>query len=80
MQGFSNLLPVLSEALADPAETTTASHPGRPRRILQLKQGLTIRRERSGDSWILRFSGPEARKGGLIDDVLDQVERWFQPE
>jgi ParB family chromosome partitioning protein len=47
---------------------------------LQLKQGLTIRRERSGDGWILRFSGPEARKGGLVDDVLDHVERWFQPE
>lgn len=74
------LLPVLSEALTDLAEAVPASHPGRPRRILHLKQGLTIRRERSGDSWILRFSGPEARKGGLIDDVLDQVERWFQPE
>ena len=33
----------------------------------------------SGDGWILRFSGPEAKKGGLIDDVLDEVERWFQP-
>jgi ParB family chromosome partitioning protein len=28
--------------------------------------------------WILRFSGPEARNGGLVDDVLDEVERLFQ--
>ena len=34
----------------------------------------------SGDGWILRFSGPEAKKGGLIDDVLDEVERWFDPK
>lgn len=74
------LLPVLSEALLDPAEEATTTQPGRPRRILHLKQGLTIRRERAGDGWILRFSGPEARKGALIDDVLDHIERYFQPE
>jgi ParB family chromosome partitioning protein len=28
--------------------------------------------------WILRFSGPEARRGGLVDVVLDEVERVFQ--
>jgi hypothetical protein len=28
----------------------------------------------------LKFTGPEARSGGLIDDVLDHVEKWFQPE
>jgi ParB family transcriptional regulator, chromosome partitioning protein len=41
-------------------------------------QGLTIRREMSREGWILRFSGPEAKKGGLIDDVFDLVERWLQ--
>ncbi len=73
------LLPILSESFEPPEEATTTT-PGRPRRLLHLKQGLTIRRERSGDSWILRFSGPEARKNGLIDDVLDEIERLFQPE
>lgn len=73
------LLPILTEA------TRTETHPepptpGRPRRMLHLKQGLTIRREMSGTGWILRFSGPEARSGGLIDDVLDEVERLFQRE
>ena len=76
---FYSLLPVLSEALDEPAEAATTTQPGRPRRLLHLKQGLTIRRERAGDSWILRFSGPEARSGALIDDVLDEVERQFQP-
>ncbi|MES2433502.1 MAG: ParB N-terminal domain-containing protein [Pseudomonadota bacterium] len=73
------LLPILSESF-EPSEEATATTPGRPRRLLHLKQGLTIRRERSGDNWILRFSGPEARKKGLMDDVFDHIERWFQPE
>ncbi|MDZ4311594.1 MAG: ParB N-terminal domain-containing protein [Cypionkella sp.] len=72
------LLPILSESL-DPTEEATATTPGRPRRLLQLKQGLTIRREKSGDGWIMRFCGPEARSGALIDDVMDHIERYFQP-
>ena len=72
------LLPILSESL-DPTEEATATTPGRPRRLLHLKQGLTIRREKSGDGWIMRFCGPEARSGALIDDVMDEIERLFQP-
>lgn len=72
------LLPILSESL-DPTEEATATTPGRPRRLLHLKQGLTIRREKSGDGWIMRFCGPEARSGALIDDVMDHIERYFQP-
>ena len=75
---WTALLPLLSEALLDAEEPTPT--PGRPRRVLTLKQGLVIRRERAGDGWILRFSGPEARSGALIDDVLDKVEFWFQPK
>ena len=69
---WSALLPILTEPT--PEETT----PGRPRRLLHLHQGLTIRREACRNGWLLRFTGPEARKGGLIDDVLDKVEEWFQ--
>ncbi|MGQ0567126.1 MAG: ParB/RepB/Spo0J family partition protein [Gemmobacter sp.] len=76
---WDRLLPILTEAERSPDEDTGPERSGRPRRVLHLKQGLTIRREMSGDGWILRFSGPEAKKGGLIDDVLDEVERWFQP-
>ena len=46
--------------------------------MLHLKQGLMIRRERCDNGWILRVMGPEARSGGLVDDVLDAVEFWFQ--
>ncbi|MDZ4392551.1 ParB/RepB/Spo0J family partition protein [Cypionkella sp.] len=72
------LLPILFESL-DPTEEATATTPGRPRRLLHLKQGLTIRREKSGNGWIMRFCGPEARSGALIDDVMDHIERYFQP-
>lgn len=45
---------------------------------LYLHHGLKITREQCKGGWILRFTGPEARKGGLVDDVLDEVERLFQ--
>jgi ParB family chromosome partitioning protein len=71
---WAALTPLLTESQsAEPAPTNP-----RPRRLLHLKQGLTIRREMTRTGWILRFSGPEARNGGLVDDVLDEVERLFQ--
>ncbi len=75
------ILPLIIESgRGEEDEPETPTHPGRPRRMLQLKQGLTIRREMTRSGWILRFSGPEAKSGGLIDDVLDEVERMFQRE
>jgi ParB family transcriptional regulator, chromosome partitioning protein len=71
------LEPVLTEAfLPEPEASDSTSD--RPRRMLHLLQGLTIRRELTRTGWILRFSGPQAKKGGLIDDVMDEVERMFQ--
>ena len=73
------LQPTLTEAAQNLPETPATPHtPGRPRRLLNLRQGLTIRRELSNDGWKLCFSGPEARKGALMDDVMDHVERLFQ--
>ncbi len=74
---WTALLPTLREAL-DP-ETETPNHPTRPRRLLHLTngQGLTLRRERLKSGWALVFTGPEARKGGLMDDVMDMVERML---
>lgn len=71
---WSALLPTLREAL-DP-EPEEPTHPTRPRRLLRLTagEGLTLRRERLKSGWALVFSGPEARKGGLMDDVMDMVE------
>ncbi|MGL4237062.1 ParB/RepB/Spo0J family partition protein [Tabrizicola sp.] len=71
---WSTLQPVLMDIAREPTNPKT----GRPRRMLQLRQGLTIRREPTPTGWVLRFSGPEAKKGGLVDDVLDRVEQWFQ--
>lgn len=47
--------------------------------MLTLRQGLTIRREKCVGGWSLKFTGPEAKSGGLIDDVLDHIELMFQP-
>ena len=76
---WAALLPTLTEALAPESEPTPTT-PGRPRRLLTLKQGLTIRREKCMGGWSLKFTGPHARSGGLIDDVMDEIERLFQPE
>lgn len=70
------LLPILTESTTS---ETTGDSP-RPRRLLHLKKGLTIRREQTQHGYALRFSGPEARRGGLMDDVMDYVERWFGEE
>lgn len=70
------MLPILTESTTSP---TTGDSP-RPRRLLHLKKGLTIRRELTQHGYALRFSGPEARRGGMMDDVMDYVERWFQSE
>lgn len=72
---WSAIAPTLKEAEDPEPETpATATSAGRPRRLLVLRQGLTIRREYSPDGWILRFSGPEAKRGGLMDDVMDLIE------
>ncbi len=70
---WSTLRPVLQDVLREPTDPTTR----RPRRLLRLRQGLTITREPTPTGWLLRFSGPQARSGGLVDDVLDKVQEWF---
>lgn len=78
---WSALAPVFAEAAASPEEEVLP-HPfltqGRPRRLLHLRQGLTLRREWTRTGWCLHFTGPEAKKGGLMDDVMDEIERLFQ--
>ncbi len=77
---WSTLLPTLIEADKGEDETpATPTSPARPRRLLHLKRGLIIRREETPTGYALRFSGPEAKRKGLMDDVMDEVERWFQP-
>ena len=72
---WSTLRPVLQDVLREPTNPTTR----RPRRLLKLRQGLTITREACPGGYTLRFTGAQA-KSGLIDDVLDKVEMWFGRE
>ena len=75
---WSAMLPLLREGAAALEDAEAPAGSGRPRRMLGLKQGLTIRREMTRGGWILRFAGPEAKKGGLMDDVFDLVEKWAE--
>jgi ParB family chromosome partitioning protein len=70
---WAALTPVLTDIEREPTNPTTH----RPRRMLTLRQGLTIVREPIPGGYLLRFTGPEARRPGLMDDVLDKVEDWF---
>jgi ParB family chromosome partitioning protein len=70
---WSTLRPVLEDVLREPTNPTTR----RPRRLLKLPQGLTITREPTPTGWILRLTGPQTKKGGMVDDVMEHVERWF---
>ncbi|WP_340110193.1 ParB/RepB/Spo0J family partition protein [Pikeienuella sp. HZG-20] len=70
--------PILAEAELPARPGAPAPAPGRPRRVLRPKHGLTIRRERTPDGYILHFTGKLARDG-LMEDVLDDIARRFAP-
>jgi ParB family chromosome partitioning protein len=72
------LVPLLTEAERQPAETATPERPGRPRRVFRPRETLTIRREMTRDGWCLHFTGRDA-KGALIDEVIGEIERIFTP-
>ncbi len=72
------LQPVLAEAEATLRDPAPITRPDRPRRLLRPRAGLTIRRERTPEGYLLRFTGPEAR-GMMIDQVLDDIERMYAP-
>lgn len=72
------LQPVLAEAEATLRDPDPITRPGRPRRLLRPREGLTIRRERTPEGYLLRFTGPEA-SGMMIDSVLDDIERMYAP-
>ncbi len=79
------LLPILEEAEQEVrAARSDPDHrpdprPGRPRRMIRARPGLTIRRERAAEGWILRFTGPEAT-GSLMEDIMDEIERQYGRE
>ncbi|WP_052249589.1 ParB/RepB/Spo0J family partition protein [Tateyamaria sp. ANG-S1] len=77
---WSALEPVIHEALNPQNEDTAPGTPTAPRRSIKFARGLQIRREVTRSGWILRFSGPEARVPGLMDDVMETIERLFGTE
>jgi ParB family transcriptional regulator, chromosome partitioning protein len=52
---------------------------GRPRRVVRLRPQLVVRREIARDGYVLRFTGKEATSG-LLDEVLDEIERMYSGE
>ncbi len=70
--------PILEESEENARNPQISRAPGRPRRILRPRYGVTIRRERTRDGWSLHFTGREAI-GPLMDLVLDEIERMYAP-
>jgi ParB family chromosome partitioning protein len=81
---WAAMLPYLieSERFSTPEEpeptTRAPATRGRARRVLKPRPHLVIRREISRDGYLLRFTGKEATSS-LLDEVLDEIERWFSP-
>jgi ParB family chromosome partitioning protein len=69
--------PYLAEYLAERETPPDPPHtPGRPKRLVHLRPSLTVRRERTREGYVLRFSGSEATSP-LLDEVLDEIERVY---
>lgn len=76
---WAAIAPYLDEHMAEQAVPPPAPRrPGRPRRMLRLRETLTVRRERTPGGYVLRFSGPDATSP-LLDEVLDELERIYRP-
>ncbi len=76
------LQPVLAEAeqTEDPDATgtpvSTSYNRGRPRRVVRLRNSLIVRREKTQDGYVLRFTGKQATSS-LLDEVLDNIEQLY---
>jgi ParB family transcriptional regulator, chromosome partitioning protein len=67
---------ILDEADHEARNPRTGYRPGRPRRMIQPRRNLWIRREKTSEGWNLRFTGPDAT-GPLMEDIMDYVEQQF---
>jgi ParB family transcriptional regulator, chromosome partitioning protein len=84
---WSAILPYLVESERfvttdpDPADAfmpVKTQSRGRPRRVARPRPGLTIRREMTRDGFILHMTGKDVTSG-LVDEVIDEIERWLSP-
>jgi ParB family chromosome partitioning protein len=79
---WRHLLPLVAESENPeiPAPRLAADGRVRPRRIWSSPlQSFRIRREKTRDGWLLRFSGRDAH-GDFMDTVFDYIEHMFAPE
>lgn len=67
-----------AEAMLRERPDATESRPGRPRRVVYLRNNLVLRRERCPDGFILRFTG-RGVDAHLIDLAMDHIEGLFEP-
>ena len=75
--------PILLESERLPPDAPSAAPapfgpPTRPRRILQPRPDLTIRREQTRDGYSLHVTGRQATSD-LCDRIFDKIERMFAP-
>ena len=69
--------PYIAEHLGERETPPNPPHtPGRPKRLARLRPTLTVRRERTREGYVLRFSGRDATSP-LLDEVLDEIERLY---
>ncbi|PTX02915.1 hypothetical protein [Pararhodobacter aggregans] len=65
----------------DPGRAALFPRPrGRPHRVLRLNSGNTLRREWTPSGWTIRIDARHAAHPGIVDDILEYVEKWFQKE
>lgn len=74
---WAALEPLIAEALNPNHAGTSPGTRNAARRAIKVRNTLHIRRELTKSGWILRFSGPEAKVPGLMDDVMAHIEHLF---
>ena len=76
--GADILGPILAEAEAEAPEAESypvrERLPGRPRRLSRPRPGITMRRERTADGYIVHITGSGAH-GYFIDHIFETIER-----
>jgi ParB family chromosome partitioning protein len=74
---WHRLLPVLQEVEARFTQNQT-TNPNHPRRLSRPKKGVSIRRERTQNGYILHITGRQANDM-LVTSVLEDIERMMGP-
>ena len=68
------ILPVITEAESLPMSARKT--PGRPRRLVNLPRGLTLRRERTRNGYVLHITGRQATDA-VVGEIIEEIERMF---